>query len=621
MIVGDVETIATEETTRVSITNPDVADVLDAKPYELSVLAKRPGRTEIFIWDNSGKKSVVIQVFGETLDLVERRIAELIRNANLNNITIERNNLEGKIVLLGEIEQSEKSTFDAIISPFNQSIINLVKENQKKELVEIDVQIFEVSASHTQQIGVTWANLTVDGKGGTGTQIFAEDEDSMVGNIQKFGDIFKIGKMGRTTLLTATINMLIEEGKAKVLSKPKIVVRSGEEASFHVGGQVPVRSTTVSGDTVTENFIFQDYGVQVTVVPLVELEGKIDIDLNVDVSDVDADVIVDETVGYTKRTAKTKLYLDDGQTIVLAGFIKDNKAETIKRVPILGSLPLIGYLFKSKQTSPDRQTELFITLTPRIVAGKRAEVLNEQDIEEADEAEETAELLMDTKDEKDIAEPSQEEETADTVVLNAVFADEDSSAQEADPELEDDQSTSDQYGDDISDASYDNGYEQDESSVFIDQQEEQQENDSVGSSSDLNETEVQAVAPKTSWSQSHRQDQGQSVDGKAAPLYDSANVPAYLAPYLQNVQKKISESIVYPLEARQTKQQGTVRLDLLILQDGTLLASSVRDSSGYFLLDKSAMETVKQSSPFGVFPQDVKSKQLSLSIPIVYQLE
>lgn len=499
VLVGDLDTIWTKDLTRVAVVNPAIADVVETKPTEILVSGKAPGKTDIYLWDKYGKRTVTVWVFAEDLDLVDARLTELLRNADVRNVTIARNDLEGKLVLSGEIEVDDKAAYDAIIAPFATSTINLVKEKEKRELIEIDVQIAEISTSYTKNLGVEWS------------ESFDFQENALPPQIHTFTDIFRIGSMSRTNLIQATINAAITQGKGKILSRPKIVTKSGEEASFLVGGQIPVKTTTTSsGGNVEENIEFHDYGVNLKIKPTAMEDGKIDIDLNVDVSDIDSANAVDGNVAYTNRAAQTKLFLDNGQTIILAGFMKDNKGETVKRVPLLGSIPVFGLLFRNKNVTADNQTELFITLIPRIVV---------------------------TNEKKKIESPIAKEEQA--------------------------------------------------------QQEKKQQ---VVSSLTATETHYKK------------------------PTYQPVLVPGYMANYARSVQERIASNVLYPKAAKEANAQGIVELTLSIIKSGALASASVSKSSGYAVLDEAALETVHRLSPYLAFPLDSSIKEVTLTIPIVYQL-
>ncbi|MDD3374201.1 MAG: TonB family protein [Candidatus Omnitrophica bacterium] len=374
MVVGDLDTIWTKELTRVAVTDPSVADVVETSASEILMSGKKAGKTTVFIWDQYGKRSIVVWVFEENLDLVETRLKSLLQSAGIKDLEFKENALEGKIVVSGELDDAKKKEFDGMVEPFSDSIVNLVKEREKKELIEIDIQISEINTTVTKNLGIEWTNS----EGGGSLEY---DETLPTFNPNAPTDFFKIGDFARTTALKATINALITEGEGKVLSRPRIVMKSGEEASFLVGGQIPVSTTTTTeGGNVTQNIEFKDYGVDLNLKAIVKEDDKIDIELKVEVTDVDSSYIVSGNYAYTTRTAETKLLLDNLQTVVLAGFIKDNKAENISRVPFLSDIPILGAIFRNKSTDPNKQTELFITLTPKIISRNR--MAESDDVEE-----------------------------------------------------------------------------------------------------------------------------------------------------------------------------------------------------------------------------------------------
>jgi pilus assembly protein CpaC len=510
ILVGDIDTIWTQALTRIAVANPSIADVIETKTTEALIVGKAPGKTDIYIWDKYGKRKVTVWVFIENLDLAEARIKELLKSAEIANLSLARSDLEGKLVISGEVEEKDKKAFDEIIAPFAGSIVNLAMEKQKRELIEIDVQISEVSSTFASNIGIEWTN-----EGLVGGNYFRFNEELPDENVQTFTDIFKIGNMSRTDTIQAKINTLIAEGKGKVLSKPKLVTKSGEEASFLVGGEVPITTTTTSsGGNVQEDVEYKEYGVNLKIKATVREDDKIDVDLMVDVTDIDyATTRSGDNYAYTSRSAQTKLFLDNGQTIILAGFMKDNKSETVKRFPLLGSLPIFGFLFRNKTIAPDSQTELFITLTPRIVAANE-----KQKKEEAKES-------------------SQETKVQEGKKQNVITS--------------------------------------------------------------LAKTETQTTTP----------------------AYQPIVMPEKMASYVRSIQEHIAKNVYYPKLAKESKAQGAVEINLSIIKSGALVAASVSKSSGSKMLDEAALETVQRLSPYRAFPSDVTLKQLTVTIPIVYQLD
>lgn len=746
ILVGDLDTIVTDGLVRVAVADPSIADVLETKPSGALVVGKATGKTDIYVWDNEGKRRVTVWVTAEGLDLVQARITKLLKAAEINSLSITKNDLEAKLVISGDVEEKQKKAFDDLIAPFAASIINMVKVREKRELIEFDVQVTEINSSYTKTLGVEWNNDGSDEETMGGQYIY--DETVPTGSIKKFGDIFKIGNMARVTALRAKINALITEGKAKVLSRPRIVVKSGEEASFLVGGQIPIKTSTISsGGTVTENVIFHDYGVNLKIRSFVEKEGKIDIDLNVEVSDIDATNAVGDTVAYTTRNAKTKLYLDSGQTIVLAGFIKDNKSVNTTKVPFLGSIPIVGLFFRSQLTSPDNQTELFIMMTPTVVStnekksdqpekeeksfSKAAQAPEEQksDVAVADEPSKISvtkespkqnfgpyedELGFENEEEAEAEEepaadpefgsefepqvPPQEETEAPAGADAEAETQLQEQAQEetalasvptasAEPaaapltiqeikaaERKEKKEKAEQKRKEAQEQKEKARQEEKEAREKIAQEKlaakEKAKQEKLARQEQAKqqklEKEKQArqeklarqekakqekaarqekarqeklakqekakkakeASPEAQPATISQEDQSVQADTPAPEATETANedypsvaMPEQIASYARGIQEQIAKNIFYPPSARESQEQGLVEINLTVLNDGALVAASVSKSSGSSALDEAALETVQKLSPYSAFPSELTFKQLTLTIPIVYQLD
>jgi len=373
LMVGDILTISTQALNRLSITDPDVADISDAKPDAVTLMGKNPGQTILFIWETGGKRSIVIRVVSQDLVMLKARIQSLMESAGISTVQLDENQMEGKLVISGEVPEDKEEAYAKIMDGFSDQVIDLTKAEDSKELVQIDMQITELSTTLNKSMGVLWAPTTIN---------VQESNNPQTG---KIADIFKLGDFNRTDSLLAQINLLIEEGKARILSKPRIVVKSGKEATFLVGGEIPIKTTTTGTDgssTLTENVEYKEYGVSLSVTPTIR-EGKVNIVLSTEISDVDSSppsaVTATNTTAFLTRSAQTELFLNDRQTIVLAGLIRKNRSRGESRVPFLGKIPIIGMLFKStKTTTPDADTEVVISLTPTIISSNKKDASEEK---------------------------------------------------------------------------------------------------------------------------------------------------------------------------------------------------------------------------------------------------
>ena len=511
LIEGELEQIKVYNLTRISITDPDIADVVDANENQVLLVASAPGETVLFLWDDKGKRSIKIHVSRRDLTEVRDRLKKLFSDVNLNEAIVKIDKDEGKVVVSGEIPKEKQALFNKIVKPFDDEIIKLAIAEENENMIQINMQITELSQTLAKSLGVDWSagdssstnstnsNNTTASTNNALTVPYKENIPNFNGSV---GNLFKVGDFSRTEALTATVNALIEKGKARVLSQPRLMVKNGEEASFLVGGEVPIRTTTTtSGGNTQENVQFKEFGVGMTLKPTLR-KKKIEIVLNVEISDIDPANSSGNDVAFVTRSANTTLLLDDNQTTVMAGLIRQAQSELVRKVPFMGDIPVLGLLFRSRSTpTADQQTEVVISITPHIV---------------------------------------------NTGVPSVFKKDEDNQPSSAD--------------------------------------------------------ERQPVM-------------------RRPPPDRGLSLPKEMREYVQQVQEKISRAIVYPKEAEQYGWEGTVKVGLHILDDGTLAYALVKQSSGIDIIDDVAVKTAEKVAPFSGFPPGTNLHEINVTIPIVYSLK
>ncbi len=547
MILGDVQNVKVDGLTRVSVTDPDIADIADANDNEVSVVARRMGHTILFVWDKGGKKVYSVNVANDDLARIKARIETLLKDAGITTIVYDANYVEGKVVLSGNVNKDQKSRLDKVLEPFSEQVINLCKEDEAQELIQIDMQITELSSTLDKKLGFDWTN-----SGGGTTLTYAESGNPTTGGSPNW---FKLGQFNRTTSIINTINLLVSQGKARTLSRPRMLVTSGKEATINVGGEVPIQSTTTSASSTSTqtNVTFKQYGLTVTVTPTIK-EGKIDVLMNLQVSDIDTTFPVAATstngVAYKTRNATTQLMLDDKQTVVMAGLIRYTDSDQKKSVPFIGKIPVVGMMFRSSsKQAPDEAKELVITLTPVIVHNKK--YAKDQFViptKELNDFVDEAEKINNYK--REPVDPNPNMGNVTTMPA------------------------------------------QDEPAVVP---------------AKVKRVEMPAQKPKAILEE--------QIKKEVAVQEPIATVQKYM----QDIQVKISQNISYPLEALKNKWQGTVKLRLNIQKDGTLIAANVVQSSGHQAFDDDALNAAKIAAPYAPFSKDMQASDLNVTIPIVYQ--
>jgi general secretion pathway protein D len=171
--------------------------------------------------------------------------------------------------------------------------------------------------------------------------------------------------------LDLTLHALQEKTKLNVLSRPYVLTRSNQTATITVADEVPIPSSSVNqsqGGTTTSFDYREDIGIVLEVTPSVNPDGLVNMIVNPKITEISGTVQISEDLDATQfstRSANTRVAVMDGQTIVIGGLIKDKVNKSVKQVPLLGDVPLLGNLFKRTDTSKEK-IELLIFLTPYV---------------------------------------------------------------------------------------------------------------------------------------------------------------------------------------------------------------------------------------------------------------
>jgi pilus assembly protein CpaC len=371
-VVGEMRVFAVTKPTRVIIGNPQIADISDVSDTEITVSAKSAGVTTLSFWDVFGEHSIKIRVIAEDMSEIKRRADNVLATLGIPGVYTRASDDENKVLVLGSVKDSEDKDkiTNALNTTLKEKILNLVALREEEAVVEIDVQVLELDKDATKQLGFSWpGNLTITEQAVTPTRL---------------SSVFVLQNFTRNSL-QMSIDALVQEGKARILSRPRLACQSGKNAELLVGGEKPILTTqAVSGGGASTQVEYKEFGIKLNIKPTVKDDDRIKLSLKVEVSDV-GDV---ETLGsanaptakafpLVKRTSSTELYLNDGQTMAIGGLIKKKTEEDLRKFPWLGDVPVLGTFFKYKVSkvgggSGSRgDVELFITLTPTIVSREK----------------------------------------------------------------------------------------------------------------------------------------------------------------------------------------------------------------------------------------------------------
>jgi general secretion pathway protein D len=270
-----------------------------------------------------------------------------------------------------------------------------------RPMVYLEGLIMEVNADKSFGVGVEWSALKkvgiseVSDLGGTsvgavgfrGGASIVPQVDKTTGAVSMPSG-FSLGVIGTgisiaaggTTVLFPNIGAVLQayqnDNDVRILATPQLLTLDNEEAEIKVGQNVPYvtrQDTTIGSTTNYSNYEYKDVGVTLKVTPQINRDGFVRMKLDQSVTKlVSQSAAVDDlgnkvlTPTTLNRTAKTTVVVKSGETVVIGGMIQDDSSEGTYKVPLLGDIPLLGWLFKSRAKSNQR-TNLFVFITPRII--------------------------------------------------------------------------------------------------------------------------------------------------------------------------------------------------------------------------------------------------------------
>ncbi len=344
MSSGESKTITfSEKIKKVAIGDPEVADVNTVSSYELLINAKNEGSTSLILWVGKEKSTRKIIVTKVDVSAVLSEIKTMLKGVKGISVNLR----SGSVVLEGEIENEKDAVIiQNIVDKYKGQIKNFVK--LPVQMIKINARIVEMGTTDDSSIGIDWQKK------------FQFVENTVEG-------IYQIGKISRTTKVDAMLDFLANEGSAKIVARPNIIVINGKLATFHSGGKIliPVSS---QGDVSVEE---KSYGVDLQILPFGDRKsGLVRSKVKIEVSTLDWANAVKYSEGtipsIRDRRIETEIDVKVGTTIVIAGLLMEEDQEYKKKVPILGSIPLLGLLFSSTEIRKSK-TELVIFLTPSFV--------------------------------------------------------------------------------------------------------------------------------------------------------------------------------------------------------------------------------------------------------------
>jgi pilus assembly protein CpaC len=363
---------------RISVGYNDVAEATAVSPREVLVNGKAPGQTSLIVWEQGGNKlffDLIVRpnnfLSEVRLDGVRRELKKELPAAKINL------SLENETVFLrGTVDDLTSADRAAAIASTLGKTVNLLYVNvpPPEKQILLKVRFASMDRSIINQLGLnlisTGATNTI---GAVTTGQFSPPSISATGKnatvtLQNALNIF----LFRPDLnLAATIEALESRGLTEILAEPNVLAVNGRLASFLAGGEFPYPILQGGGGGIgTVTIAFREFGVRINFIPTITPRGTIRLDLAPEVSALDtAQGLVFQGVsipGLTVRRVRTNIELASGQSFAIGGLLDRRLTETINKIPLLGDIPILGKIFRSRSLQKNN-TELIVLVTPELV--------------------------------------------------------------------------------------------------------------------------------------------------------------------------------------------------------------------------------------------------------------
>ena len=361
--------------TRLAVGNPAIADVQLLSSGDFLLVGKKAGTTSLIVWSDGGRRTeYTVYVAGN-----DRGMASAIQDA-IGYPKVHVQMIEDRVMLRGKVENQYEHDIALKIAGLytggdGSGVIDLL-EMEHPSQIRLEAQIIEINSDYTKNLGIQYWSQTPGSNSSSGSSTGNPNNDITVGTAGLFygGEDFSSSRKhggwlgSHVANVNVTLQALINEGKARILSRPSITTMSGKTANILIGGRIPI---PVSDGNGTVSIDWHEYGVKLNIEPVVDSEDKITSKVHAEVSTLDYShgVKIDSfsVPGIATREAESEVNVRSGMTMAIGGLINSEDAKIVSKIPLLGDLPIIGRFFRHTSNTRDKR-ELIILITPTLVA-------------------------------------------------------------------------------------------------------------------------------------------------------------------------------------------------------------------------------------------------------------
>lgn len=361
--------------TRLAVGNPDIADVQLLSSGDFLLVGKKAGTTSLIVWSDGGRRTeYTVYVAGN-----DRGMASAIQDA-IGYPKVHVQMMKDRVMLRGKVENQYEHDVALKIAGLytggdGSGVIDLL-EMEHPSQIRLEAQIIEINSDYTKNLGIQYWSQTPGSNSNSGSSSDNTNSGITVGTAGLFyggEDFSSIRKHGgwlgsHVANVNVTLQALINEGKARILSRPSITTMSGKTANILIGGRIPIPVSDGNGNVSID---WHEYGVKLKIEPVVDSEDKITSKVHAEVSTLDYShgVKIDSfsVPGIATREAESEVNVRSGMTMAIGGLINSEDAKIVSKIPLLGDIPIIGRFFRHTSNTRDKR-EVIILITPTLVA-------------------------------------------------------------------------------------------------------------------------------------------------------------------------------------------------------------------------------------------------------------
>jgi len=344
------------------VNNPEVLELTPLSPTEIQIFAKKPGVTQVNLWDERKQiYTVDVVIYGDANEL------DMVLRDAFPKASLAVKQISNSVMISGYVDDpNDMASIIQIAEEYYPKVLNNMKVGGVHQVL-LHVKVMEVSRTKLRTMGFDWAQVS-------GGNIVTSLASGLIlpgvgaGGVATSGtETFFFSIIDGGGSFFGVLEALRQNNLAKVLAEPTLVTVSGRPAFFNSGGEFPVPVPQGLGSVAIE---YRRYGTQVDFVPIVLGNGNIRLEVRPRVSEIDisrsVDVMGTSVPGVRVREVDTGVEMMAGQTLAIAGLVQTRVEATNRGLPWVSDVPYLGAMFRRVHEA-NNEVELLILVTPELV--------------------------------------------------------------------------------------------------------------------------------------------------------------------------------------------------------------------------------------------------------------